>query len=79
MHLGTPQDESTTTPPIWTLPDKKSSGEGRRIAKRQREAAGARDEVEGSNNNRKTSYGVDEGDDEEGQDIEEMPNEEEEG
>ncbi|KAF8837796.1 hypothetical protein BDN67DRAFT_1013607 [Paxillus ammoniavirescens] len=37
-HLERPPDESTTTPPVWTLPDEKSSGEGRGTAMSHREA-----------------------------------------
>ncbi|KIJ15255.1 hypothetical protein PAXINDRAFT_11797 [Paxillus involutus ATCC 200175] len=57
-HLEVPTDESTTTPPVSTPPDEKSSREGRGMAMSHREVAGARDGVEGSN---------DEWDDEEGQ------------
>ncbi|KIJ14165.1 hypothetical protein PAXINDRAFT_13078 [Paxillus involutus ATCC 200175] len=44
-HLERPPDESTTTLPVWTPPDEKSSGEGQGTAMSHREAVGARDEV----------------------------------
>ncbi|KIJ08782.1 hypothetical protein PAXINDRAFT_18099 [Paxillus involutus ATCC 200175] len=59
-HLERPPDESTTTPPVWTPPDEKSSGEGRGTAMSHREAVGGDDEVEGSNDGRETSYRVEE-------------------
>ncbi|KIJ11552.1 hypothetical protein PAXINDRAFT_15548 [Paxillus involutus ATCC 200175] len=52
---GETSDESTTT-----LPDEKSSGEGRGMAMSHREAVGGDDEVEGSNDGRETSYRVEE-------------------
>ncbi|KIJ10426.1 hypothetical protein PAXINDRAFT_16580 [Paxillus involutus ATCC 200175] len=81
MHLEPPPDQSTTTPP-----DEKSSGENRGTAMRHREAAGARDVVEGSNiewqsqrgEARDQPRGDQEGqeDREEGQEVEETTNEE---
>ncbi|KIJ06368.1 hypothetical protein PAXINDRAFT_20441 [Paxillus involutus ATCC 200175] len=59
-HLERPPDESTTTPPVWTPPDEKSSGEGQGTAMSHREAVGGDDEVEGSNDGRETSYRVEE-------------------
>ncbi|KIJ06076.1 hypothetical protein PAXINDRAFT_20712 [Paxillus involutus ATCC 200175] len=59
-HLERPPDESTTTPPVWTPPDEKSSGEGRGTAMSHREAVGGDDEVEGSNDGRDTSNRVNE-------------------
>ncbi|KAF8839059.1 hypothetical protein BDN67DRAFT_1012597 [Paxillus ammoniavirescens] len=61
MHLGTPQDESTTTSPIRTLHDKGLSGEGQGVARGHRQTVGEEDEVEGSEDDgRKTSNGVEE-------------------
>ncbi|KIJ10411.1 hypothetical protein PAXINDRAFT_16566 [Paxillus involutus ATCC 200175] len=57
-HLEVPTDESTTTPPVWTPPDEKSSREGRGMAMSHREVAGARDSVEGRNNEWYTPYRV---------------------
>ncbi|KIJ19235.1 hypothetical protein PAXINDRAFT_8582 [Paxillus involutus ATCC 200175] len=59
-HHEHPQHKSTTTPPIWTPRDEKSSGEGRGTAMSHREAAGARDEVGEGNDGRETSYRVEE-------------------
>ncbi|KIJ06426.1 hypothetical protein PAXINDRAFT_20385 [Paxillus involutus ATCC 200175] len=59
-HLERPPDESTTTPPVWTPPDEKSSGEGRGMAMSHREAVGGDDKVEGSNDGRETLYRVEE-------------------
>ncbi|KIJ07005.1 hypothetical protein PAXINDRAFT_19795 [Paxillus involutus ATCC 200175] len=59
-HLERPPDESTTTPPVWTPPDEKSSGEGRGTAMSHREAIGGDDEVEGSNDGWETPYRVEE-------------------
>ncbi|KIJ06232.1 hypothetical protein PAXINDRAFT_20565 [Paxillus involutus ATCC 200175] len=59
-HLERPPDESTTMPPVWTPPDKKSSGEGRGTAMSHREAIGGDDSVEGSNDGRDMSNRVNE-------------------
>jgi hypothetical protein len=59
-HHEHPRHESTTTPPIRTPRDEKSSGEGRGTAMSHREAAGARDEVGEGNDGRETSYRVEE-------------------
>ncbi|KIJ05642.1 hypothetical protein PAXINDRAFT_21119, partial [Paxillus involutus ATCC 200175] len=59
-HHEHPRHESTTTPPIRTPRDEKSSGEGRGTAMSHREAVGGDDEVEGSNDGRETSYRVEE-------------------
>ncbi|KIJ10618.1 hypothetical protein PAXINDRAFT_16388 [Paxillus involutus ATCC 200175] len=59
-HLERPPDESTTTPPVWTLLDKKSSGEGQGTAMSHREAVGGDDKVEGSNHSRDMLNRVDE-------------------
>ncbi|KIJ09605.1 hypothetical protein PAXINDRAFT_17310 [Paxillus involutus ATCC 200175] len=59
-HLERPPDESTTTPPVWTPPDEKSSGEGRGTAMSHREAVGGDNKVEGSNDGRDTSNRVNE-------------------
>ncbi|KIK76525.1 hypothetical protein PAXRUDRAFT_18146 [Paxillus rubicundulus Ve08.2h10] len=54
-HLERPQAKLTTTPQIWTPHDKELSGEDRGVAMGHREAAGVRDEVEGSNDDQETS------------------------
>ncbi|KIJ05233.1 hypothetical protein PAXINDRAFT_21488, partial [Paxillus involutus ATCC 200175] len=59
-HHEHPRHESTTTPPIRTPRDEKSSGEGRGTAMSHREAAGARDEVGEGNDGREMSYRVEE-------------------
>ncbi|KIJ14747.1 hypothetical protein PAXINDRAFT_12575 [Paxillus involutus ATCC 200175] len=59
-HHEHPRHESTTTPPIRTPRDEKSSGEGRGTAMSHREAVGGDDEVEGSNDGREMSYRVEE-------------------
>ncbi|KIJ06131.1 hypothetical protein PAXINDRAFT_20666 [Paxillus involutus ATCC 200175] len=59
-HHEHPQHESTTTPPIRTPRDEKSSREGRGTAMSHREAAGARDEVGEGNDGWETSYRVEE-------------------
>ncbi|KIJ06171.1 hypothetical protein PAXINDRAFT_20623 [Paxillus involutus ATCC 200175] len=59
-HHEHPRHESTTTPPIRTPRDEKSSREGRGTAMSHREAAGARDEVGEGNDGREMSYRVEE-------------------
>ncbi|KAF8838957.1 hypothetical protein BDN67DRAFT_1012671 [Paxillus ammoniavirescens] len=78
-HLERPPDESTTTPPVWTPPDEKSSGEGQGVARGHRQTVGEEDEVEGSEDDgRKTDEARDDEDGQETREVEGMTDEGEE-